>query len=51
MATVTVGVKVMPSYVPPKDGKPRNQVDAKWMRLAKASSVKSRRRRAQCVSE
>lgn len=51
MTTVAVGVKTMPAYVPSKDGKPRNQVDAKWMKLAKASSRKDRRRRAQCVSE
>lgn len=51
MITVAAGVKAMPAYVPPKDGKPRNQVDAKWMKLAKASSRKNRRGRAQCVSE
>ena len=38
MITVAAGVKAMPAYVPPKDGKPRNQVDAKWMKLTKASS-------------
>ena len=47
MTTVAAGVKAMPAYVPPKDGKPRNQVDAKWMKLAKASSRKNRRGRAQ----
>lgn len=51
MATVAVGVKTMPAYTPPKDGKPRNQVDAKWMKLARASSKKSKCRRVRCVSE
>lgn len=51
MITVAAGVKAMPAYVPPKDGKPRNQVDAKWMKLTKASSRKNRRGRARCVSE
>ena len=51
MITVAAGVKAMPAYVPPKDGKPRNQVDAKWLKLAKGSSRKNRRRRAQSVSE
>lgn len=32
------GAGTMPAYVPPKDGKPRDQVDVKWMRLAEASS-------------
>ena len=51
MITVAAGVKAMPAYVPPKDGNPRNQVDAKWMKRANAASRKNRRGRAQCVSE
>ena len=51
MTTVAVGVKTMPAYVPPKDGKPHGQVDAKWAKLAKASSRESRHRRVQCLSE
>lgn len=37
MTTLTAtGVKPIPTYVPPTDGKPRNAVDAKWMRLHRA---------------
>ena len=52
MITVAAGVKAMPAYVPPKDGENlATKVDAKWMKLTKASSRKNRRGRAQCVSE
>lgn len=34
-ATMTgTGVEPIPAYAPPKDGKPRNAVDMKWMKLA-----------------
>ena len=40
MTMTDTGVKPIPAYVPPEDGKPRNAVDEKWMmnrpaRLAK----------------
>ena len=31
MTMTDTGVKPIPAYVPPEDGKPRNAVDEKWM--------------------
>lgn len=36
MTMTDTGVKPIPAYVPPEDGKPRNAVDEKWMRLHRA---------------
>lgn len=36
MSLVETSVKPIPAYAPPSDGKPRNDVDAKWMRLHRA---------------
>lgn len=33
MTVMTSGVKPMTAYAPPSGGKPRDAVDAKWMRL------------------
>ena len=44
MIATGIGVRPMPSYVPPADGKPRDMVDAKWMSLARAASKRSERR-------
>ena len=30
MTMTDTGVKPIPAYVPPEDGKPRNAVDEKW---------------------
>ena len=31
------GVKLIPAYAPPEDGKPRNAVDEKWMKLTNSA--------------
>lgn len=31
------GVKPIPAYVPPENGKPRNAVDEKWMKLTRSA--------------
>ncbi|KFI55456.1 hypothetical protein [Bifidobacterium callitrichos] len=36
MTMTDTGVKPILVYTPPEDGKPRNAVDAKWMRLHRA---------------
>lgn len=36
MTMTDTGVKPIPAYVPSEDGKPRNAVDEKWMRLHRA---------------
>ena len=36
MTMTDTGVKPIPAYAPPEDGKPRNAVDEKWMRLHRA---------------
>lgn len=36
MTMTDTGVKPIPVYTPPADGKPRNAVDAKWMKLHRA---------------
>lgn len=42
MSTATkVVVKPVPTYVPPKDGKPRDAVDEKWMALSRAALNRS----------
>lgn len=33
MTSTTSGLRPMTAYAPPIDGKPRDAVDAKWMRL------------------
>ncbi|MBT1171832.1 hypothetical protein JS528_00355 [Bifidobacterium sp. MA2] len=43
MTMTDVGVKPIPVYTPPADGKPRNAVDAKWMRLHRAMLNRSAR--------
>jgi len=35
MTMTDTGVKPIPAYVPPEDGKPRNAVDEKWMKLTR----------------
>ncbi|KFI97863.1 hypothetical protein [Bifidobacterium stellenboschense] len=37
MTMTDAGVKPIPVYAPPADGKPRNAVDAKWMKLHRAA--------------
>lgn len=36
MTMMDTAVKPIPAYAPPEDGKPRNAVDEKWMRLHRA---------------
>ena len=37
MTMTDTGVKAIPTYVPPEDGKPRNAVDEKWMKLTNSA--------------
>ena len=37
MTMTDTGVKPIPAYVPPEDGKPRNAVDEKWMKLTRSA--------------
>ena len=37
MTMTDTGVKPIPAYVPPEDGKPRNAVDEKWMKLTNSA--------------
>lgn len=37
MTMTDTGVKPIPAYTPPADGKPRNMVDAKWMKLTRSA--------------
>lgn len=49
MTMTDTGVKPIPVYTPPADGKPRNAVDAKWMKLHRA--MLNRRARAMKKAE
>lgn len=62
MTMTDTGVKPIPAYVPPEDGKPRNAVDEKWMKLtrsarhymerrAKAHATSRRRRERFCTDK
>ena len=42
MTMTDTGVKPIPAYVPPEDGKPRNAVDEKWMKLTRSALPSSR---------
>ena len=37
MTMTGTGVKLIPAYAPPEDGKPRNAVDEKWMKLTNSA--------------
>ena len=37
MTMTSTGVKLIPAYAPPEDGKPRNAVDEKWMKLTNSA--------------
>ena len=37
MTMTETGVKPIPAYAPPEDGKPRNAVDEKWMKLRRSA--------------
>lgn len=37
MTMTDTGVKPIPAYVPPEDGKPRNAVDEKWTKLTRST--------------
>lgn len=39
MTMTDTGVKPIPAYVPPEDGKPRNAVDEKWMKLTRSAPI------------
>ena len=41
MTMTDTGVKPIPAYVPPEDGKPRNAVDEKWMKLTRSARKKT----------
>lgn len=37
MTMTSTGVKLILAYAPPEDGKPRNAVDEKWMKLTNSA--------------
>ena len=37
MTMTSTGVKLIPAYASPEDGKPRNAVDEKWMKLTNSA--------------
>ena len=37
MTMTSTGVKLNQAYAPPEDGKPRNAVDEKWMKLTNSA--------------
>ncbi len=43
MTTTETGVKPIPAYGPPEEGKPRNAVDEKWMKLRRAALNRQKR--------
>lgn len=51
MPMTDTGVKPIPVYTPPTDGKPRNMVDAKWMKLRRVSLHYMERRTAAKAKE
>ena len=50
MTTTETGVKPIPAYAPPEDGKPSNAVDEKWMKLRR-SALNRQKRLAQKTHE